>query len=356
MLEQALVNHSLNLGVADLIHELADGGRSISASAQTADGRHTRVVPTGYQAFLDELEHLTLGHYGVSDVQAVELALLGAIIRSVRRQTGKVLAGDLVEEIVVERTVHLKLQRAYRVRHALKIVALPMCKVVHRIYVPLASRTVVRVRSDDTVHDRVAEVHVRVSHVNLGTQHHLAFLNLAVLHSLEQAQVLFYGTVAVGRVGAGFGRRTFLCGNLLGGLLVHIGFTLLDETDGEVVECVKIVGGIEDLAPLESEPAYVALDGIYVLRVLLGRVGVIKTEVTYAVVLLGDAEVHTYSLDVTDMQVAVRFGRETRLNTTVVHSLCEVFFYNLLNKIEAPILLFHIIVYLCSDKTSVKLR
>ena len=110
-----------------------------------------------------------------------------------------------------------------------------MREVVHRIYVPLASRTVVRVRSDDTVHDRVTEVHVRVSHVNLGTQNHLPFLNLAILHGLEQAQVLFYRTVAIGRVRASFGRRTFLFGNLLGGLLVNVCFTLLDETDSEVV-------------------------------------------------------------------------------------------------------------------------
>ena len=35
-----------------------------------------------------------------------------------------------------------------------------------------------------------------------------------------------------------------------------------------------------------------------------------------------------------DMQVAVRLGRETGLDTSVVHSLREVFFYNLLNEIE----------------------
>ena len=198
MLEQALVNHSLNLGVADLIHELADGGSGVSASAQTADGRHTRVVPTGYQAFLDELEHLTLGHYGVSDVQTVELALLGTIVRTVGRQAAEVLTRYLVKEIIVERTMYLELEGTDTVRHALEIVALAVGKIIHRVDIPLASGAVVRMRCDDAVHDRVAEVHVRVSHINLGTQHHLALLYLAVLHSLEQAQVLLYRTVAVG--------------------------------------------------------------------------------------------------------------------------------------------------------------
>ena len=346
MLKQTLVNHAFDFGVTDLIHELADGGSSVSASAQTANGRHPRVVPTGNQTFFDKLEHFTFGHHSVSDVQAVELALLGSIVWAVRRQACEVLAGYLVEEIVVERTVHLKLQCAYRVRNTLEIVALTMREVVHRIYVPLASRAVVRVRSDDTVHDRVAEVHVRVSHINLGTQNHLSFLNLAVLHSLEQTQVLLYRTVAIGRVRASFGRRAFLFSYLLGGLFVNVGFALFDETDSQIVECVEVVRGIENFAPLEAEPAYVAFDGINVLRVLLGRIGVVETEVTNAVVLFGDAEIHTYRLDVTYMQVAVRFRRETRLYASVVHSLSEVFFNNLLNKIEAAFLLFHIVICL----------
>ena len=65
-----------------------------------------------------------------------------------------------------------------------------------------------------------------------------------------------------------------------------------------------------------------------------GRVGVVEAEVADAVVFLGDAEVHADGFDVSDMEVSVRLRRETGLNTSVVHSLCEVFFHDLLNKIE----------------------
>ena len=93
----------------------------------------------------------------------------------------------------------------------------------------------VRMGSDDTVHDRVAEVHVRVGHVDLGAQHHLAILYLAALHSLEETQVLLDRSVAIRRGYTGFGRRTFLFGDLLGRLLIDVGLTLLDKADSQVV-------------------------------------------------------------------------------------------------------------------------
>ena len=44
------------------------------------------------------------------------------------------------------------------------------------------------------------------------------------------------------------------------------------------------------------------------------------------------------------MQVAVRFGRETGLDTAVVLTFRKIFFYDLLNKIETFFLLFHMSV------------
>ena len=53
-----------------------------------------------------------------------------------------------------------------------------------------------------------------------------------------------------------------------------------------------------------------------------GRLLIVETQVTNAVVFLSNTEVQADCLDVTDMQVAVRLRRETRLNTSVVHSVC----------------------------------
>ena len=342
MLQQTLVDHSFHFGVTDLIHESADRLRGVTATTQTADGRHTRVIPTGYKTFFDQLQHLTLGHNRIGDVQTIELALFRTVVRTVGRESAEILSAELVNEIIVERTMHLELKRTDRVRYALKIVALSMGEIVHRIYFPFRTRTMVRVGGDDTIHDRVTEMHVGVRHVNLGAQHHLAFLYLTALHRFKQAQVLFDRTITERRSHTRFGRRSFLFGDLLGGLFVYISFALFDEHDRQVVELLEIIRGIEDLSPFESEPTNIAFDGLYILRVFFGRVGVVKTKVTNAVVFLGDSEVHTDRLDVTDMQVTVRLRRETGLNTSVIHALCEVFFYDLLNKIETFFLLFHI--------------
>ncbi len=220
-----------------------------------------------------------------------------------------------------------------------------MRKVIHRIDIPFASGTMMRMRGDDTIHDRITEMHVRVCHVDLCTQNHLTFLYLASLHCLEETQVLLDGTITVRRSHTGLGWRTFLLRNLLGCLFIHIGLAFFDETDSEVIELLEIIGGIENMSPFETKPTNIALDGLYVFGILLGRVRVVKTEVTNTVVFLGNTEVHTYRLDVSDMQVSVRLRRETRLNTSTVHSLCKVFLYYLLNKIETFFLNFHIFVF-----------
>ena len=83
VLQQTLVDHTFHFRVTDLVHECADGLRGITAATQTAYRRHTRVIPSGYQTFFDELQHLALRHHGVGDVQTVELPLFGTVVRSV---------------------------------------------------------------------------------------------------------------------------------------------------------------------------------------------------------------------------------------------------------------------------------
>lgn len=72
------------------------------------------------------------------------------------------------------------------------------------------------------------------------------------------------------------------------------------------MQLVEIVGGIADLAgPLEAQPLDVGLDGIDVLLVFLGRVGVIEAQMAIASEFLGQAEVQADRLGVADVQVTV---------------------------------------------------
>ena len=194
-----------------------------------------------------------------------------------------------------------ELQRTDGVCHSLEVVRLTVCEVVHWIYVPTTTSAVVRVSSDDAVHDWVAEVHVRVGHVYLRAEYHLAVFNLAVLHGLEESEVLVDWTVAVWRCYTWLGRCTFLLSYLLGSLFVDIGLALFDKLNSEVVELLEIVGSVVDIAPFEAQPSDVLLDRIYVFHIFFDGVGVVKSEVAYAVVFLCDAKVHADGFHVSDV-------------------------------------------------------
>ena len=70
----------------------------------------------------------------------------------------------------------------------------------------------------------------------------------------------------------------------------------------------------EDMSILEAHPADVVLDGVDVLDVLLGGVGVVKAQIALSAELLRDGKVNVQGLDVADVQIAVRFGRESGLH------------------------------------------
>src|SRR6266540_2577206 len=77
-------------------------------------------------------------------------------------------------------------------------------------------------------------------------------------------------------------------GDLLGRQVVHVRLALHDELLGPLVELVEVVGGVELAAlPVGAEPAHVLADGIDVLLLLGGGVGVVVAEVELAAVLFG---------------------------------------------------------------------
>ena len=102
-----------------------------------------------------------------------------------------------------------------------------------------------------------------------------------------------------------------LIAHLLRALVVDIGLAGADQVLGPGVELLEIVRGVvEVLAPVEAEPAHVALDGVDVFLLFLGRIGVVEAQMAAAAELLRDAEVEADRFGVADVQVAVRLGRE----------------------------------------------
>ena len=166
-------------------------------------------------------------------------------------------------------------------------------------------------RLDDAVEHRIAQIDVAGRHVDLGAQHARAVWKLAGLHAAEQVEILVHGAVAERAVLAGLGQRAAVDPHLLRRLVVDIGLAGLDQHLGPFVELLEIIRGMKQvLAPVEAEPAHVVLDGVDILLLLLGRIGVVEPQVAAAAELLGDAEVEADRLGMADVQVAVRLRRK----------------------------------------------
>ena len=150
---------------------------------------------------------------------------------------------------------------------------------------------------------------------------------LAVLHALEQVEVLLHRPIAPGAVLARLRQGAAILPHLLRGQIAHIRLALADEDLRPLIKLLEVIGGEEQtVTPIPAEPADALHDGIHKLGLFLDRVGVVKPQVALAAVLLGDAEVNPDRLGVTDVQIAVGLRRKTRADATAETASAIVFF------------------------------
>ena len=300
VLEQLDVNQRVGLCDTSALYEIEDGARRVAAAAQRTQRRHTRIIPTLNVLFKYQLAQVTLGHNGVRYVQAGKLALLGMM-----RQRA------VVNHPLVQRTVVLKLNRAHGVRDALKCVLNRVCKVVQRIDAPLIALPVM-VCTHDAVNRRVAQVHVRTCHVDLGTQRLGAIGKLAVAHVLEQLQVFLNRTVAVRTRLARLGQRAAVLAHFLLRQIVNICLAVLDQLYRAVKAGFKVVRAVVHTAArlLTGQPLDVLPDGVYILGILLDRVGVVIAQIEQAVVFFCNRPVDEDRLCRANVQITVRLRRK----------------------------------------------
>ena len=101
---------------------------------------------------------------------------------------------------------------------------------------------------------------------------------------------------------------------------------------------LEVVGCIIFVSPLESEPLDVLLDGFHVFHIFFGRVGVVKTQVTYATIACSYPEIQTDGFGMTDVQVAVRLGRKAGLYFPSVFTFSQVVLNCLFNEVQTFLL------------------
>ena len=242
-----------------------------------------------------------------------------------------------LNEPVVQRTVDVELQGADGMGDVLDGVALAMREVIHGVDAPFVTGAVM-VGELDAVQQRVTEHHVGMGHVNFGTEHLLPFCVLAGFHFPEEPQVFLHGTGPPGAGRTGLVHGTTAQADFFLVLVVYIGQAALDEFFRPGVQLIKVVAGIQFLIPLEAQPLDVLLDGVHVLGVFLGGVGVVVPEVGFTAVLLRQAKIEADTLGMSQVQVTVGFRRETG-HDAVHFAFGKVFLYDFFQKIEFT--LFH---------------
>ena len=200
-----------------------------------------------------------------------------------------------------------------------------MSKIIHRISIPLSASTMMW-SMNDTIHDWVTEVHVRISHIELGTKHHTSFRSLRSIHLFKKSKTLFNRTVTIRTGSTRSSRSTLLFSNLLSSLLINISMTFLDHPNSKLPQLLKVIRSIINIAPLKAKPLNILKYIFNIFIVLLTWVGIIKTEIADSIIFFSNTKVHTDGLSMTNMKIAIRLWWKTGLYSSTILTFLEIFF------------------------------
>ena len=274
VLQHGIIHRTLALGYAAEIHKHLDRFRRESPAAERRDGHQARVVPAVYHSFFHQLFDVSLTRHHIGQIQLGKLDL--------PRRMG---IFQLPHHPVVQRTVVFKFQRTDGMRDALDGVLDGMGEVVHGINTPFIAG-IVMCHMRHTVDDRITHIHIGRGHVDLGAQHLLSVPIHAVLHVLEQFQVLFHAAVPVRAVLARLGQRAAVFPDLLRAQVADVCLSLFDQLHRSLIHLREIIRREEQpVLPVRAQPLDIFLDRLHELYLLLGRVRVVKTHIKLAVVL-----------------------------------------------------------------------
>ena len=102
-----------------------------------------------------------------------------------------------------------------------------------------------------------------------------------------------------------------------------------------MVELLGIIGSVvHPIVPVEAEPTHVPLDRFFKLDCFFTGIRVVETQVAKTVIFSRHAKVQTYRFRMADMQIAVRFGRKSRVYTAAILICFDIFGHALPNKVE----------------------
>ena len=184
----------------------------------------------------------------------------------------------------------------------------------------------------DAVDHRIAHIEIGRSHVDFGAERFGTVGEFPCFHAAEEIEILFHAAVAVRTFLAGFFQRAAVGADLFGVKVADISQPFFNELFRQLIKAGKIIRSVEHIVPFKAQPGDVFFDGIDIFHIFFAGVGIIKTQVAYAVVLFGHAEIHADGFGVTQMEIAVGLRRKTGLHL-VENAVFKVFFNKMFDEI-----------------------
>jgi len=212
-----------------------------------------------------------------------------------------------------------------------------MREIVHRINAPFIACILMR-QVRDAVDDRVSHIDVRRRHIDFRAEDFAAVLVLTGFHFLKKLQALFRQTFPAGIVFPRLGQRSAVFPDFICRKFRDIGQTFPDQQDSLFIHRIEIIRREEKtVLPVGTEPFDVCLDGFDKFFFLFCRIRIVKTQIELPAVFFGKTVVQKDRFCMSDVKIAVRFRRKSRVYAVVLpfrKILVDELFY------EVPRLLF----------------
>ncbi len=302
MFKQLHLDDRIALRDADMFAKGTNRFRRHPSAPEAFQGGKARIIPSGHQFLADQFEKLALAHHRGSEIQSGEFDLL--------RTMWSVGFGN---DPIVEGAVILKLQGADRVRDSFDGIRQGVCKVIRGIDAPCGPCPIVSGVSDP-IEDRVPQIDVWGAHIDFGAQDMGSIGKLSGSHAGKEIHILVGGSVPIRTVSAWFSERAAVFSYLIRREAIDVGFSFLNQNNGEGIELLEIIRRIEHLAvPIKSQPSDVVLYGLNVLGIFGGGIRVVESQMADSSGgLVRDPKIKHDGLGVTDVEISIRLRRKSR--------------------------------------------
>src|SRR6185437_6324698 len=126
-----------------------------------------------------------------------------------------------------------------------------------------------------------------MSHIYPGTQYFFTIFIFTITHFSEQTKIFLYTALTIGAIDTRLCSRAFHSSNLFGCAIIYISQLFFDQNNSKIIELFEIIGSIEFIVPLKTEPLYILFNTIYIFCFFGNGIGIIETQIALAVVFLG---------------------------------------------------------------------